>query len=155
MHRFANVFRTVLLTALTAASATAALAYELDPVASFDQPVDVRQAPGFADRLFVVEQPGRIMVVKNDVKLATPFLDITSLVQDGGEEGLLSLAFPPDYKTSRRFYVWYVNNFRQSGSRRIPPLENQSRPCPEKLAAHRACRQSSGCRQPQRRTVAF
>jgi glucose/arabinose dehydrogenase len=108
--QFGNVLRTAIVSALLPALAPVALAFELDPVASFDQPVDVREAPGIADRLFVVEQPGRIMVVKNDVKLATPFLDITGLVQVSQEEGLLSLAFPPDYKSSRRFYVWYVNN---------------------------------------------
>lgn len=112
--RFGKVFRASIVSALLpfglAATAPSALAYELDLVANFDQPMDVREAPGIEDRLFVVEKPGRIMVVRNDVKLATPLLDIAGLVQDGGEQGLLSLAFPPNYKSSRRFYVWYVNN---------------------------------------------
>jgi hypothetical protein len=45
----------------------------------------------------VVEQGGRIMVVRDGRKLAQPFLDIRSLVKAGGEQGLLSVAFPLDY----------------------------------------------------------
>ena len=57
--------------------------------------------------MFVVEQPGRIMVIRRGRKLARPFLDINRLVSnDGGERGLLSVAFPPpDYRKSKRFYV--------------------------------------------------
>jgi hypothetical protein len=50
--------------------------------------------PANDNRLFIVEQPGRIRIFKNGALLTTPFLDITSIVQDiGGEEGLLSVAF--------------------------------------------------------------
>jgi hypothetical protein len=58
--------------------------------------------------LFVVEQGGRIMEVRDGQKLATPFLDISSDVRAGGEQGLLSMAFAPDYATSRKFYVYYT-----------------------------------------------
>jgi glucose/arabinose dehydrogenase len=69
----------------------------------------VTAPPGDTRRVFVVEQAGRIMVVREGHKLATPFLDIRSLVTSGGEQGLLSVAFPPDYAQSRRFYVYYTD----------------------------------------------
>lgn len=51
------------------------------------------------DRLFIVEQPGRLRVVQRSTLAVLPFLDITSLVRSGGEQGLLSVAFHPDYPT--------------------------------------------------------
>jgi glucose/arabinose dehydrogenase len=82
-------------------------------VASFADPVHVTAPPGDRRRLFVVEQAGRIMVVKDGRKRAKPFLDIRSLVTASGEQGLLSVAFPPDYATSRRFYVYYTDRRQQ------------------------------------------
>ena len=66
-------------------------------------------APAGDSRLFIVEQPGRIRIVKNGQLLATPFLDITSKVRYGGEQGLLSMAFDPGYATNGRFYVYYTD----------------------------------------------
>lgn len=65
-------------------------------------------APAGDSRLFIVEQPGRIRIVKSGALLATPFLDITSRVVGGGERGLLSMAFDPQYATNGRFYVYYT-----------------------------------------------
>jgi glucose/arabinose dehydrogenase len=65
-------------------------------------------APKNDPRLFVVEQPGRIRIVKTGALVATPFLDITSRVVSGGERGLLSMAFDPAYATNGRFYVYYT-----------------------------------------------
>jgi len=65
-------------------------------------------APKNDPRLFIVEQPGRIRIVKDGALLATPFLDITARVVSGGERGLLSLAFDPAYGTNGRFYVYYT-----------------------------------------------
>jgi glucose/arabinose dehydrogenase len=76
---------------------------------SFSQPTHVAFAPGDPSRLFVVEQGGRIRVVVNGAAVARPFLDITDLVLDGGERGLLSMAFAPDYASSGRFYVYYTD----------------------------------------------
>jgi glucose/arabinose dehydrogenase len=82
----------------------------LKRVGNFDHPVYVGAAPGARGLLFVVEQPGRVELLRNGKRLATPFLDIRSLVgYDGGERGLLSIAFPPDYGKSKRFYVYFVN----------------------------------------------
>jgi glucose/arabinose dehydrogenase len=69
----------------------------------------------------VVERDGRIVALR-DGKRAGTFLDISGLVSTGGERGLLSVAFPPDYERSRRFYVYYtdangaieVDHFRRS-----------------------------------------
>ena len=74
------------------------------------------QARGDATRLFVVEQPGRIRVIRHGRLVRRPFLDVTSEVGDGSEQGLLSVAFAPDYARSRRFYVDYVD---RAGDSRI------------------------------------
>lgn len=80
-------------------------------IAGFDSPVEIRHASGFPNLMFVVEQQGRIMVLRRGRKLARPFLNIDPLVSnDGGERGLLSVAFPPDYRKSKRFYVYYIDN---------------------------------------------
>src|SRR3954462_7209806 len=59
-------------------------------------------------RMFVVEQGGRIRVVRNGVLQTTPFLDISSRVLSGGERGLLSVAFHPQYATNHYFYVYFT-----------------------------------------------
>jgi glucose/arabinose dehydrogenase len=76
---------------------------------AFSQPVFVTAPPGDTSRLFVVEKAGKIVVVRNGSTLATPFLDLSSRVSTGGEQGLLSMAFDPRYKTNGRFYVDYTN----------------------------------------------
>ncbi len=83
---------------------------KLKRIGNFDQPVYVTGAPGFPKLLFVVEQAGRIKVVRRGRKLRRSFLNITGLVRDSYEQGLLSVAFPPNYKRSRRFYVFYTDN---------------------------------------------
>jgi hypothetical protein len=76
---------------------------------TFAQPVHVDNAPGFPHLLFVVEKRGTIAVLKDRRRLGL-FLDIRGLVRnDSGERGLFSVAFPPNYQTSRRFYVYYTN----------------------------------------------
>src|SRR6201995_2350574 len=71
----------------------------LKQIGKFDTPTYVAGAPGYPKLLFVVEQPGRIVVMKGGKRLAKPFLDIHGQVAYEGERGLLSVAFPPDYKT--------------------------------------------------------
>ena len=71
--------------------------------------VDIRNAGDGSARLFLVEQGGLVRVLKDGAELANPFLDIENLVSAGGERGLLSLAFTPDYKSSGYFYVWYTD----------------------------------------------
>ncbi|MFL5543899.1 MAG: PQQ-dependent sugar dehydrogenase [Gemmatimonadaceae bacterium] len=73
-------------------------------------------APAGDPRLFVVEQPGRIRIVDNGRLLDRPFLDITSKVGFGGERGLLSVAFHPQYRTNGFLFVNYTD---KSGDTRI------------------------------------
>jgi hypothetical protein len=66
--------------------------------------------PGDSHRLFVVQQGGQIALIKDGAVQPTPFMDISSEVEFvGGEQGLLSMAFAPDYATSHRFYVYYTD----------------------------------------------
>ncbi|MEM1325345.1 MAG: PQQ-dependent sugar dehydrogenase [Bacteroidota bacterium] len=90
------------------------------PNLTFDRPVEIQNTgvPG-DDRLFVIEQPGRIQVFDNDpmTTTKTEFLDIRSeLYYNSGQElGLLGLAFHPDYQTNGYFYLYYTtraSNFR-------------------------------------------
>ncbi|MEM1448156.1 MAG: PQQ-dependent sugar dehydrogenase [Planctomycetota bacterium] len=97
------------------AAAQAPLTTELF-VQGLSSPVDLTFAPGDPDRVFIVEQRGRIRIVQNGVLLPTPFLDIDPIVQSGGERGLLGLAFHPEYQTNGRFFVNYTNN---SGNTRV------------------------------------
>jgi glucose/arabinose dehydrogenase len=75
----------------------------------FDQPVQVVAPPGDGTRLMVVEQGGAIRVIRDGQLLATPFLKLTSDLDVGGERGLLSLAFPPDYERTRFVYAYYTD----------------------------------------------
>jgi len=81
----------------------------------FERPVYVAAAPGDRHQLFVVELGGRVSVVRNDRRLGRPFLDLRAQVLreilPGGFDhgGLFSIAFPPDYARSRRFYVFYTH----------------------------------------------
>ena len=66
-------------------------------------------APTNDQRLFVVEKTGRIRIVKDGALLPTPFLDLSGSVSDGGEQGLLSMAFHPNYASNGFFYVDYTD----------------------------------------------
>jgi glucose/arabinose dehydrogenase len=72
-------------------------------------PVHVTAPRSEPNRVYVVEQPGRIRVVVNGRLRAQPFLDIRHLVASGGERGLLSLAFHPNYAQNRRLFVNYTD----------------------------------------------
>jgi glucose/arabinose dehydrogenase len=87
----------------------AARPLRLRRMGTFDEPTYLA-APRGDRRRFVVERSGRIRVVRGRRVLRTPFLDIVDLVTTGGESGLLSMAFPPDYARSGRFYVYYTDN---------------------------------------------
>lgn len=72
-------------------------------------PVYATSPPGDTLRLFVVEQDGVIRVLRRDTLLATPFLDVRGKIDAGGERGLLSLAFHPQYAANGRFYVYFTD----------------------------------------------
>ncbi len=74
-----------------------------------NEPVHLTHAGDGSGRLFVVEKAGYIRVITNGILLGTPYLDIHTLVQSsGGEQGLLSVAFEPDFETNGTFYVNYT-----------------------------------------------
>ena len=87
-------------------------AIELDYVKISDaSPVsDIRHAGDGSGRMFFVTLFGTVLIHRDGTDLPTPFLDISGLVSTGGERGLLSLAFAPDYATSGIFYVYYTDN---------------------------------------------
>ena len=85
-------------------------------IGRFNAPLFVTAPRGDRKVQFVVEQGGRIMVVRNGRKLGTPFLDISPQVTSGGEQGLLSMAFAPDYAASGLFYVYFTDN---AGDQRV------------------------------------
>ncbi len=90
-------------------------------IGGFESPVHITNAGDGSGRLFVVEQRGRIKIIKNNALLST-FLDITDRVRSpfnlgGSEEGLLSVAFPPGFGTGKPyFYVYYT---LQNGNNRV------------------------------------
>ena len=85
------------------------VALKLTPVVSgLNSPVDVVVAPGEPHRLYVVEQEGRIRIVDKGKLLPEPFLDVKAKVKFGGEMGLLSLAFSPNFHKNRRYYINYT-----------------------------------------------
>ena len=92
-------------------------------VGTFSSPVHVTAPPDDNARVMVVEQDGRIRVIRNGKVLDAPFLDIRDLVTGGGEQGLLSLAFAPDYDESGLFYVYYTD---RAGDQRVVEYERAS-----------------------------
>jgi glucose/arabinose dehydrogenase len=84
---------------------------------SFSNPLYLTAAPADTHRVFVVEQTGRIKIIVNDtVILPTPFLDLHTKISSGGERGLLSMAFHPQYASNGQFYVYFTD---PSGDLRI------------------------------------
>ena len=110
----------------------AALGLEL--VASgLSSPVYVAAPGSEPDRLYLVEQRGTIRVLVNGALRAAPFMDISGLVRSGGEQGLLSDAFHPDYAQNHKLYVDYTDRngdtrvveYRSNGSRVLPSTSRE------------------------------
>ena len=90
-------------------AAPTASTIRLVKVADVSDPVLAISPKGDRARLFIVTKGGRIRIVKNGTLLPTAFLNISSKVSKGSEQGLLGLAFHPNFATNRRFYVNYTN----------------------------------------------
>jgi len=104
-----HIFAVMFLVVGVASAVTPPPVIALEPfVSGLSSPIDFQIAKDGTGRIFVVEQGGTIRIIKNKKVLAKPFLNITSLVVSGGEEGLLGLAFHPSYKTNGRFFVNYT-----------------------------------------------
>jgi glucose/arabinose dehydrogenase len=93
-------------------------------IGTFDSPVYLTSPPGDRRRIFVVEQGGQIRVLVGGKRRSRPFLDLSGQVDAGGERGLLSMAFAPDYATSGLFYVYFTDN---SGDIRIVEFRRRTR----------------------------
>jgi glucose/arabinose dehydrogenase len=77
-------------------------------IAGLTSPVKITNAGDGSNRLFIVEQGGTIRIYDGGM-LPTPFLDVSSLITAGGEQGLLSLVFHPNYATNGYFFIYYTN----------------------------------------------
>src|SRR5712671_3115075 len=75
----------------------------------FTSPVAVLQDPADRNVQFVVQQGGRIRVVRAAAVVSADFLDVSSSIVAGGEQGLLGMAFPPDAPASGRFFINFTN----------------------------------------------
>jgi glucose/arabinose dehydrogenase len=91
----------------SASEKTTAEQVDLEKVGDFDQPDYVTQPPG-SDDLYVVEQGGTVRIVRDGQVLSKPALDISDSVTAEGEQGLLSIAFPPDFQRSHLVYAYYT-----------------------------------------------
>jgi len=103
-------------------------------VSGIQRPTDIKNAGDGSGRLFILEQPGRIRILKNGQLLATPFLDISARAgSDGSEQGLLGLAFHPGFAQNGYFFVNYTDKsgnthiarFTASGDSANPDSEKQ------------------------------
>ena len=103
----------------SAAAAPAAGGVKLVSVGKFNMPLYVTAPPKDLRRVMVVQQGGRISVVRDGKSLGRPFLDISSRVTAGGEQGLLGLAFAPNYAKSGLFYVYFT---RRDGKQEVAEL---------------------------------
>ena len=100
-----------LLTATLLLVATPAIAQQIQlstVVSGLASPVFVGNAGDNLNRLFIVERAGVIKVLQPGESTPTVFLDIRTRIVSGGEQGLLGLAFHPQYRTNGRFFVFYT-----------------------------------------------
>ena len=78
-------------------------------VSGLRDPLDLQSVREDRERVYVVEQDGRILVVRNGQVQAAAFLDVSDRISSGGERGLLGLAFHPRFAQNRRFFVNYTD----------------------------------------------
>ena len=94
-------------------------------VTGLSAPLYLTAPPGDAARLFIVEKTGGIRIIKDGILLTDPYLDLSSRISNGGEQGLLGLAFDPDYATSGRFIVHFTD---LAGSTTVSRFQVSSNP---------------------------
>ncbi len=114
--RYHGTFRFLVITSLLVflfsfligfASAQPRLSFNPLITSGLSSPLDIVNAGDGSNRLFIVQRGGQIRIYKNGGLVTAPFLNIQDTIVSGGERGLLSLAFHPDYENNRYFYVWY------------------------------------------------
>ena len=133
--RVALVVGCLLAVLVTAARADGALT--LQPVGTFNDPINIASPPG-GPRLFVVERSGTIEVVHDGT--TSQFLDISSMVRVTGEQGLLSMAFDPNYASNGLFYVFFTDNGTGgagAGDNHVDEFKVSSNPNVANLASRR------------------
>src|SRR5262249_8076752 len=115
-----------LAAAMCAGAATGRSQLAITPfLRGLDAPTYLASVPSEPANVYVVEQPGTILVANRGRIRARPFLDIRRLVKSGGEQGLLSVAFHPKYRQNHKFYVDYTDvigdtrvvEYRSNGSK--------------------------------------
>jgi glucose/arabinose dehydrogenase len=112
---FLTVLLMVSLTTVAQIPANLAL-QEIVDMGGSNRPLTIRHSGDGSGRLFIVEQDGTIHIFDGSSILAIPFLDISNIVNSGGnEQGLLGLAFDPGYATNGYFYVNYTKSGSNSG----------------------------------------
>ena len=99
------------------------LVYSPVVTTGLSSPVDVVNAGDGSNRLFVVQQGGQVRIVSGGALLPGNFLDIPDSISGGGERGLLSIAFHPNYESNRYFFVYYTNT---AGDLRITRFQTQA-----------------------------
>jgi len=99
------------------------LIYNPVVISGFSSPVDVVNAGDGTNRLFVVEQGGRVKIISGGILQPGNFLDIPDSISGGGERGLLSIAFHPNFASNRYFFVYYTNI---AGDLRITRFQTQA-----------------------------
>lgn len=116
LTRSAGLIRAVLLVSIPAVALAPRAATAQDSalrgtvfVTGLTTPVAFVQDPSQPNVQYVVEQFGRIRIIRDGELLAGDFMDLSGAIVAGGEQGLLGLAFTPDYATSRRFFVNFTN----------------------------------------------
>ena len=108
-HSLAGVVAATLLLCLGLPACAPAANLQLElTVEGLVRPVDMVSAPGDS-RLYIVEQPGRVRVLEGGRLRGEPFLDISALTSRGNEQGLLSIAFHPRYRSNGLFFVNYTD----------------------------------------------
>jgi glucose/arabinose dehydrogenase len=107
------------------AADTSGTGVKLEPIAdaNFGQAVYVTQPPGNSSDLYVVDRTGKVYIVRDGKKLPTPFIDISSEVKTDVEQGLLSIAFAPDYASSGLLYAYYTD---QQANQRIVEMKRSA-----------------------------
>jgi glucose/arabinose dehydrogenase len=119
--------------ALAASGGSERVTFRLVLIAKVSEPVHISAPRNEPNNLYIVEKGGRILVRVRGSLRARPFLDIHSLVSNGGEQGLLSVAFSPRYARNHLFYVNYTDTagdtrvveYRSRGLTRAPKRTRQ------------------------------
>ena len=117
MNLFQVMISVFLIACSTEHNNSSSLIVDAFPNLNFEQPVDIQSPKDGTNRIFVLSQPGIVFVFDNDAKTKTKkvFLDITDKVLYGGEQGLLGLAFHPNFKSNGFFYLDYtIDNPRRT-----------------------------------------